>query len=94
MIPGALWYDGHAYFGADIIAHQKADDPPLPTFLRPEGVARQAVGLPGSEEPGPWDTALPVYRRAGTPTSEALVARFTLVGDRSAYVLYWEFRRE
>jgi hypothetical protein len=96
FIPGAIWYQGHAYRNRGIIAHLKAKpEQPLPAFLSPAGTARYAVGM-GREgspyEPDPLGSPFPVYARAGTPPDAAVVAEMGLMGDRGFYTLYWEFQ--
>lgn len=97
-VPAEIWYEGHPYGSTGIIAHLNVrGQQPLPVFLSPAGLARDAYGLGTKSHPftpGRWDNAFPVYGRIGTPTREVIVAEFDLVGDRRAYTLYWQYRRE
>ena len=97
IIPGAIWYKGHAYSNRGIIAHLKGHGrQPLPAFLSPAGSARMAFGLGTKRSPYRPDdrsSLFPVYARTGMSPEAAIVAQMDLVGDRGFYTLYWEFQR-
>jgi hypothetical protein len=95
-IPSDIWYHGHAYSNAGIIAHLKGGGHPVPSFLTPAGLARWAYSdsRGGSLKPMAWSSAFPAYERIGIPAEDAIVADFSLIGDHGSYTLYYRFKRE
>jgi hypothetical protein len=86
--------DGHPYARRDTVAHVVLTETaqPRPVFLTRVGDAVMVTRVSGQFIPAPG-AVFPAFAIAGSPTSRAIVVRYTLAGAEHQYWVFVRYER-